>query len=86
MSEEITIEQVANQKKPETAKKSKKGNKEPKKSFFKGVKAEFKKIIWPDGETLKKQSAVVVVSMVLLGILISVLDLIIKFGLNIVIG
>ena len=57
-----------------------------KKDFYKGLKAEFKKIIWPDGETLKKQSAVVVVSMVLLGILISVLDLIIKFGLNIVIG
>lgn len=57
-----------------------------KKDFYKGLKAEFRKIIWPDGETLKKQSAVVVVSMVLLGILISVLDLIIKFGLNIVIG
>ena len=57
-----------------------------KKDFIKGLKSEFRKIIWPDSETLKKQSVVVVVSMVLLGIMISVLDLIIKFGLNIVIG
>ncbi len=57
-----------------------------KKDFIKGLKSEFRKIIWPDSETLKKQSVVVVVSMVLLGVMISVLDLIIKFGLNIVIG
>ncbi len=60
--------------------------KAPKKDFIKGLKAEFNKIIWPDNETLKKQSAVVIVSTLLLGIVIAVLDLIIKFGLNIVIG
>ncbi|MCI8455123.1 MAG: preprotein translocase subunit SecE [Lachnospiraceae bacterium] len=60
--------------------------KAPKKDFIKGLKAEFNKIIWPDNETLKKQSAVVIVSTLLLGIAIAVLDLIIKFGLNIVIG
>ena len=60
--------------------------KAPKKSFFKGLKAEFNKIIWPDKDTLTKETAVVVVSTVILGIVIAVLDLIIKFGLNIVIG
>jgi preprotein translocase subunit SecE len=60
--------------------------KAPKKDFIKGLKAEFNKIIWPDKETLTKQSIVVIVSTIALGIVIAVLDLIIKFGLNIVIG
>ena len=60
--------------------------KAPKKDFIKGLKAEFSKIIWPDKDTLTKETAVVVVSTVILGIVIAVLDLIIKFGLNIVIG
>lgn len=60
--------------------------KAPKKDFIKGLKAEFNKIIWPDKETLTKQSIVVVVTTIALGIVIAVLDLIIKFGLNIVIG
>ena len=85
MSEEITIEQVANQKKPETAKKSKKGNKEPKKSFFKGVKAEFKKIIWPDRMSVVKQTTAVVVISVLLGAVIKVLDKIIQLGLDLIV-
>lgn len=60
--------------------------KAPKQDFVKGLKAEFNKIIWPDKETLTKQTVVVVISTVALGIAIAVLDLIIKFGLNIVIG
>ena len=35
--------------------------KAPKKSWWKGLKAEFKKIIWPDKDSLVKQSAAVVV-------------------------
>ena len=31
-----------------------------KKSWFKGVKAEFKKIIWPDKKTLAKETVAVV--------------------------
>ena len=60
--------------------------KAPKKDFVKGLKAEFSKIIWPDKDTLTKETVIVVVSTVILGIVIAVLDLIIKFGLNIVIG
>jgi len=60
--------------------------KAPKKDFIKGLKAEFNKIIWPDKDTLTKQSIVVVVTTIALGVVIAVLDLIIKFGLNIVIG
>lgn len=56
--------------------------KAPKKSFFKGIKSEFKKIIWPDKEYLAKQSAAVVVISVVLGIVISIIDLGIKFGVD----
>ena len=59
--------------------------KAPKTDFIKGLKAEFNKIIWPDKDTLTKET-VVVVSTVILGIVIAALDLIIKFGLNIVLG
>ena len=60
--------------------------KAPKKDFIKGLKAEFSKIIWPDKETLAKQSVVVIAATLVLGIAIALLDLIIKFGLNIVSG
>ncbi|MBQ7796373.1 MAG: preprotein translocase subunit SecE [Lachnospiraceae bacterium] len=60
--------------------------KAPKKDFIKTLKAEFKKIIWPDKETLTKQTIAVVAGSVVLGAIIAVLDLIIKFGLNIIIG
>ena len=56
--------------------------KTPKKSFFKGLKAEFNKIIWPDPETAGKQTVVVVLCSVALGILIAALDLIMQFGLS----
>ncbi|SFR63533.1 preprotein translocase subunit SecE [Anaeromicropila populeti] len=56
--------------------------KAPKKSFFKGLKAEFKKIIWPDRESLIKQSAAVVVIAVVLGLIISIIDLGVKFGVD----
>ena len=60
--------------------------KAPKKDFIKGLKAEFSKIIRPDKEPLTKQSVVVIAATLVLGIAIALLDLIIKFGLNIVIG
>ncbi len=53
-----------------------------KKSFFKGLKSEFKKIVWPDKESLTKQTTAVVIITVLLGIIISIIDLVIKFGFD----
>lgn len=60
--------------------------KAPKRDFIKGLKAEFNKIIWPDKETLTKQTIAVVSATVALGLVIAVLDLIIKFGLNLLVG
>ncbi len=85
MSEEITIEEVASAKKPETSKKSGKKNAKPKKHFFKGVRAEFKKIIWPDKMSIVKQTTAVVIISVLLGAVIKVLDMIIQLGLSLIV-
>ena len=48
--------------------------KEPKNSWFQGLKAEFNKIVWTDRDTLMKQSVVVIVITVILGVIISVMD------------
>ena len=53
-----------------------------KKSFTKGLQAEFNKIIWPDKETLAKQTVAVSVVSVLLGVLIAVIDVVIKYGVD----
>ena len=52
------------------------------KDFFKGVKTEFKKISWPDKTTLFKQSIVVVTISVVLGLVITLLDTVIQYGIN----
>lgn len=58
---------------------------EKKPSFFKGVKAEFKKIIWPDKSTVSKETGAVVFFSVVLGVLIAVIDAIVKAGLGLII-
>ena len=57
--------------------------KSSKPSFFKGLKAEFKKISWPDRESTIKQSVAVVVISIAVGLIIAVLDYIIQYGVNI---
>ena len=52
------------------------------KDFFKGVKTEFKKISWPDKTTLLKQSVVVVTISIVLGLLITLMDTVIQYGVN----
>ena len=59
-----------------------KKHKEPKDSFFKGLKTEYKKIVFADRRTVAKQTVAVLVTSVFLGILIAVLDLIITTGLG----
>ncbi len=55
---------------------------EKKKSWFKGLKAEFKRIIWPDRESLAKETVAVVFVSVLLGVIISALDFVIRIGIE----
>lgn len=46
------------------------------------LKAEFNRIIWPDKNTVVKETTAVVVVTVILGAIIALLDLIIKTGLD----
>ena len=59
--------------------------KQKKKSWFKGLKAEFKKIIWPDKKTLAKQTVAVIVCSVLLGAIIAIIDALIQLGLELLV-
>ncbi|HBA93265.1 MAG TPA: preprotein translocase subunit SecE [Ruminococcaceae bacterium] len=51
-------------------------------SFFKSLKSEFKKCTWPKKEELAKQSALVIVVSVVLGVVIAGFDWIIRYGLT----
>lgn len=59
-----------------------KSGKTPKKSWFKGLKSEFDKIIWTDKKKLQKQTAAVVTISVILGILIAIVDAAARMGIN----
>ena len=50
--------------------------------FWNGVKAEFKKITWPDKNALVKQSIVVVVIAVVVGAIITILDFGLQYGVD----
>lgn len=50
--------------------------------FFDGVKAEFKKITWPDKEMLLKQSVAVVGISIALGAIIAVLDMVLQYAID----
>ncbi|MBD5396468.1 MAG: preprotein translocase subunit SecE [Lachnospiraceae bacterium] len=63
-----------------------KKEKTSKPSFFKGVKAEYKKIIWPDKDAVLKQSVAVVCISVVLGAVIAVLDFIMQYGIDFLIS
>jgi preprotein translocase subunit SecE len=68
---------MANNKMGDSAEKQKRPG------FFDGVKAEFKKIIWPDRQSTLKQSVAVVAISVVVGVIIAILDYVIKYGVNI---
>ena len=53
-----------------------------KKSQFTDLKAEFKRIIWPDKKTLGRQTAAVVAVSVVLGVVISAMDVVIQYGVD----
>lgn len=54
-------------------------------SWFKGMKAEFKRISWPSKDTLTKETAAVVIISVLLGVIITVIDLIVRTGIEFIV-
>ena len=60
-------------------------DKTQKKSWFKGLSREFKKIIWPDKMTVAKQTAAVVYVTVVLGAIIAIIDFIAQYGVDLLV-
>ena len=69
----------------EKAPKAKEAKSSAIKSWFKGLKAEFNKIIWPDKKSLGKQTLAVIVITAVLSVIIALLDAVVKFGINVII-
>lgn len=63
-----------------------KAEKSQKKSWFDGLKAEFRKIIWPDQKSLVKQTGAVVAVSIVLGMMIAILDFIFQYGVDILVN
>lgn len=51
-----------------------------------GLKAEFAKIIWPTKEQLAKETTAVVIASVILGVIIALLDFVIQYGVDFLVG
>lgn len=52
------------------------------KNWWTGLKAEFSKIIWPTKTSIIRQTVVVVIVTVIMGVLIGLIDQVVQFGLN----
>ena len=57
-----------------------------KRSWFQELKGEFRKITWLDKSSLARQSFAVVVTSVVLGCIIAIVDWLIQIGLNFIVG
>lgn len=58
----------------------------PKTSWFKGLKSEFTKIIWPDKKSLGKQTLAVTLASIAAGLLIAGLDVLIQYAINFIVN
>ena len=76
------VKNEINADKADSEKSVKEKSAKKKSGFFRSLKAEFKKIIWPDKETTVKETTAVVVVTVILGAIIALLDFVIKTGLD----
>ena len=59
--------------------------KKQKKNWFKGLKAEFKKVIWPDKKTLAKQTVAVTIFSIVLGAIIALVDALLQYGIDLLV-
>ena len=58
----------------------------PKRSFFKGIRSEFKKITWPTRNDVVKQTVVVTFITVVVAGIIAFIDLGVQYGINFLTG
>lgn len=52
------------------------------KNWYNGLQSEFRKISWPDRDTLARETVTVTVVAVVLGVIIATLDMILQYGIN----
>ncbi len=55
-------------------------------TWWDGVKAEWRKIIWPTKEDLVKKTITVSVVSIVLGVIIAILDFLIQNGIDVLLG
>ena len=60
--------------------------KQKKKSWFKGLKQEFTKISWTDRKSVVRQTIAVVSVSVVVGLIIALMDWIIQYGVDFLLG
>lgn len=53
--------------------------------WFRGLRAEFHKITWPDKDTLVRETVTVTVVSVILGIIVATVDMILQYGINFIV-
>ena len=58
----------------------------PKESWLTCRSAEFKKIIWPEKQSLVRQTTAVIAVSVVLGLIIALLDFAIQYGVDFLVG
>ena len=82
--EENTVNAVETTEKTAKADKVEKkaAKKDKKPSFFHGLKKKYKKIVFADKETVAKQTVAVLFMSIAIGVMIAVLDFVMKFGLS----
>ena len=54
--------------------------------FFKGVRSEFKKIVWPSFDVLMKQTVTVLIVSLIIGALVAGIDWIFGTAVNLILG
>lgn len=77
VKEEAIVEKKTSDKKAASTESTPK-----KKSWFKGLKSEFKKIIWPEKKSVARQTTAVVLITAVLGVIIVVIDYLVQIGFN----
>ena len=56
------------------------------KTWWEGVKAEWRKIIWPTRDDLAKKTGTVAIVSIVLGVIIAILDFLIQNGIDLLLG
>lgn len=75
-------EEIMQEKPQKEASPKKNSGGKKKGGMMQSLKAEFHRIVWPDKDAIIKETTAVVVSTIILGIIIAILDFLIKTGLD----